>query len=67
MIVLAFTPEEFSTLTLALQVYLNHCQAFRQSYKGASDGAASALAEIYERREAIVAQMQETVLKARAS
>lgn len=67
MIVLAFSAEEFSALTLALQVYLNHCEELKGLYKAADGVSPNVMFEIYERRVEVVARMQDTVLKARAS
>lgn len=67
MIVLAFSAEEFSALTLALQVYLNHCEELKGRYRSADGVSPSVMFEIYERRVEVVARMQDTVLKARAS
>lgn len=67
MIVLAFTPEEFSALTLALQVYLTHCEELKDRYKAADGMPPSAMFGVYERRAEVVARMQDAVIKARAS
>lgn len=61
MIVLAFTPEEFSTLTLALQVYSQHCKESSDRLK------AGYLAELYRERREVAERMLDVVITARAS
>ena len=60
-------PEEFSALTLALQVYLDHCEELKRRYETNDGMPPGVMAEIYERRVQIVSQMQDAVIKARAS
>ena len=61
MIVLAFRPEEFSALTLALQVYSQHC---RESSESLGSGY---LAELYRERREVAERMLDAVITARAS
>lgn len=61
MIVLAFKPEEFSTLTLALQVYSQHCRESTDRLK------AGYLAELYRERRELAERMLDAVITARAS
>ena len=60
MIVLAFTPEEFSTLTLALQVYSNHLKESGDVLK------ADRLSALHAERVKVAERMLDAVITARA-